>query len=90
MTDWDVVRRNKLSDDRPSDWPEGVRAISIKGVGLFGIHEKTGRLYWDGHEIVTRNKIRLGTFERWIASFAALGTFGTFLVNVGRAFGWWH
>jgi hypothetical protein len=46
-TDWDVVRANKLSDDHPPGWPHGVRAISMKGVGLLGIHERTGKLYWD-------------------------------------------
>ncbi len=75
---------------RRANWPEGVRGISWDGLDALGVHQETGRLYWDGKEVVTRTKIRLGTFERWVASFAALGTFGTFLVNVGRAIGWWH
>lgn len=87
--DWDEVRKNRLSKDRPDDWPEGVWGISLKGVGLLGIHEKTGKVYWDGKEIVTKRSISLGTYERWAAGLAATGTFGTFVVNVGRAKGWW-
>lgn len=90
MTDWNEIRKYKLSDIRPDDWPDGVRAISMKGLGLFGIHQHSGRLFFDGKEVLTRNKVRLGTFERWIASFAALGTFGNFIVGVGRAAGWWY
>src|SRR5262245_7337008 len=32
----------------------------------------------------TRNLLSLGTPERWIAGFAALGAFGTFVVNLTR------
>ncbi|MGO4513726.1 hypothetical protein CT676_43190 [Bradyrhizobium sp. MOS001] len=87
--DWEVVRKYRLSNERPPEWPEDVYAISIKGSALLGIHERSGKLYWDGKEIVTRNAIRLGTLERWIAIFAAVGTFGTFVVNAGRAMGKW-
>ncbi len=90
MADWAEVRKFRFAPDVvPPEWPQGVKAISMNGISLLGIHETTGKLYWDGVEVVTRSKLRLGTFERWIASFAALGTFGTFLVNVGRAKGWW-
>jgi hypothetical protein len=87
--DWSHIRANKFSSERPTEWPEGVFAISMKGAALLGIHEKSGKLYWDGKEIVMRSAIRLGTFERWVASIAALGTFGSFAVNIGRAAGWW-
>jgi hypothetical protein len=66
-TDWSVIRKFRLSTDRPPEWPEGVYGISMKGIGLLGIHEKSGKLYWDGKEVVTRSSVRLGTFERWIA-----------------------
>jgi hypothetical protein len=88
-TDWSLVRKYRLSPDRPPEWPEGVYGVSMKGVSLLGIHEKSGKLFWDGKEVVTRRSIRLGTFERWVAGFAATGTFGTFIVNLGRAIGWW-
>jgi hypothetical protein len=54
-----------------------------------GIHETTGKLYWDGREIVTKEPIRLGALERCLAISATVGTFGTFVVNAGRAMGKW-
>jgi hypothetical protein len=89
MTDWRQIRGVRFSTERPLEWPENVYAISMQGLALLGVHEETNKLYWDGKEIVTRNLIRLGTYERWAAGFAAAGTFGSFLVNVGRANGWW-
>jgi len=35
-------------------------------------------------QVKTRNLLSLGTPERWIAGFAALGAFGTFAVNLTR------
>jgi hypothetical protein len=87
--DWVHIRKYRLSKERPADWPEGIFAISLEGLALLGIDEKSGRLFWDGKEVVTRSAVRLGTFERWLASAAALGTFGTFLVDLGKAKGWW-
>jgi hypothetical protein len=45
-----------------------VRGISLVGVSLLVVHEKTGKLYWDGKEIVTRSIFKLDTFERWLAT----------------------
>jgi hypothetical protein len=87
VVDWDNIREHRMTPDKPDSWPEGVRGISLEGVSLLGIHEKTGALYWDGKEIVVRRAFRLGTFERWIAGVAALGAFGTFLVNLVRLLG---
>src|SRR5581483_4225656 len=70
MTDWAYIRSVRFSTERPADWPDGVYAVSMKGVALLGVHEQSGKLYWDGKEVVTRGAIRLGTFERWVASFA--------------------
>jgi hypothetical protein len=84
MTDWEYTRANKISNEHPDDWPKGVRAISQRGLGLFGIKEATGQLYWDGAQVKTRNMLSLGTPERWMAGFAAAGAFGTFLVNLIR------
>ncbi len=88
MVDWEQVRKVRLSTERPSEWPEGVFAVSMKGISLLGIHEETGKLYWDGREIITRGPVRLGTFERWVAVIATLGTFGSFAIEFARAFGW--
>ena len=59
----------------------------MKGIGLLGIHETTNKLYWDGKEIVTRSTVRLGSVELWLASLAAVGTFGTFAIELARALG---
>ena len=48
MVDWTHIRAHKNSNERPADWPAGVRAISTEGLNLFGIKEATGQLYWDG------------------------------------------
>jgi hypothetical protein len=89
-TDWNLIRQYRLSEERPPEWPEGVYGVSIKGIGLLGIHEKSGKLYWDGREIVTRSVIRLGTVELWIGGIAAVGTFGAFVVSAGHAFRFWN
>lgn len=87
-TDWDEVRKMRMSKERPDDWPEGVQGISMKGLGLLGVHEQSGRLYWDGRELVTIT--RLGTWElRWLA-VVALSTLGMFCVEVGQALKWWN
>lgn len=87
--DWTRRRKIRFSSERPLEWPENVYSISMEGLALLGVHEENSKLYWDGKEIVIRNLIRLGTYERWAAGFAAAGAFGTFLVNGGRAVGWW-
>lgn len=88
-TDWAKIRTHRFTPDRPTEWPEGVYGISLEGISLLGIHEKTGKLYWDGKEVITKTALRLGVFERLLAIAAATGTFGTFVVNVGRAKAWW-
>lgn len=88
MVDWEHHRKHRLTTERPSQWPDGVYAISTNGLVLLGIHEVTNALYWDGKEIVVRRTFRLGTFERWIASLAALGTVGTFAVHAARFLGY--
>ena len=84
MTDWTKIREHKLSPEKPDGWPKDVRAISIEGLNLFGIDEKTGRLYWDGKEVMVRSGFYLLPLERWIAIAAATGALGTFLVNLVR------
>ncbi len=84
--DWDRIRKNKFSPERPEGWPEDVNAISMGGLSLLGVHKETGVLYWDGREIVIRRTFKLGTVERWIAIVAATGTFGTFVVNLVRLY----
>jgi hypothetical protein len=88
--DWDHQRRNKLyPGDAPADWPKGVKAISISGAGLFGIHEDTGEIYFDGKQILTKRPFELGWVERIIAGLAALATFGVFVLKLGRTLWGW-
>jgi hypothetical protein len=84
MVDWAHIQAHKLSNERPHNWPEEVRAISVEGLSLFGIHETTGRLYWDGRQVRTRRVIQFGKPERWIAGLAAAGIWGGFLVGLVR------
>lgn len=87
--DWDTVRENKYSTERPSSWPPMVRGISGKGLALLGVHEKTGELYWDGRRLVIDKPITLGRVERVLASLAAFSALGLFVVEVGRSAKWW-
>ncbi|MGX9143138.1 hypothetical protein [Mesorhizobium sp. 128a] len=56
--DWAEIRRNRhISEPSPPEWPAGVKAISIDGTTLLGIHKQTGELYWDGKALVTEKKL---------------------------------
>jgi hypothetical protein len=73
----------------PADWPDGVRPISIEGVSLLGIDPATNQLYWDGKQVVLRDRIvTLGGFERFLVALAAIGTIGAFIVELGNALNW--
>ncbi len=90
MVDWAQSRMFRFSmETAPPEWPEGVKGISMNGLNLLGIHERSGRLYWDGKQLMTRNKIRFGGTELWLLFFAAVGTFGGFVLEVGRIMRWW-
>jgi hypothetical protein len=73
--------------ETPAHWLEGVRSIAAQGLDFLGIHEQTGRLYWDGQELVTR--VHLRWFELILAILAAVGTFGMFVLELGRRAGGW-
>lgn len=87
--DWAKIRKTRLSSERPSEWPDGVYAISFDGLSLLGVHEKEDKLYWDGREIVTRRVVQLGKVELWLAFFATVATVGMFVLSLGKAVGWW-
>jgi hypothetical protein len=87
--DWNHIRSIKFTKDRPPGWPQGVYGITIEGLSLLGVHEQSNRLYWDGREIEFR-RIELGLYERVLATLGAVGAFGLFAVEVGKAAGWWH
>ena len=86
---WDEDRKAMFSTERPPGWPDGVRDISLKGVGFLGVHEKTGELYWDGRKVVVRKPVTLGGFERFLAACAAASAVGLLVIEAGRSAGWW-
>jgi hypothetical protein len=85
---WEAIRIARWSDlTAPPSWPTGVRPISMKGLGLLGIDERTGKLYWDGAEVATA--VGLKKFERGLAIVAIMIAFGGFVLNLGSKVGWW-
>lgn len=86
--DWNHIRALRYSAERPPvDWPANVQPISGTGLALLGIEPETNKLYWDGKEVVLRDRIRLAWPERAIGFFAAVGTFGYFLMELGISSG---
>ena len=86
---WQEIRAVRYSPmTPPPEWPAGVRPISIDGVSLFGINPETNKLYWDGKEVVVRDRVRLGSLELILAVLVAIGTFGAFVVELGNALNW--
>jgi hypothetical protein len=77
---WDYKRSKRFTDDRPPEWPLGVRGISQQGLDFLGVNERTGELYWDGKQVLTRTKLRLGWFTGLMAFFIGIGALGAFLV----------
>ncbi len=73
---WSRLRATKWANDKPpTDWPTGVRPISLEGASLFGIGPDN-RLYWDGQQLEVSRTIR---FSFWQALAAALTASGTFI-----------
>jgi hypothetical protein len=86
---WDEIRAVRYSTMAPPpEWPSSVRPISINGVSLFGIDPATNKVYWDGKEIVVRDRVRLGGWANFLAILVAIGTCGTFIVELGNALNW--
>jgi hypothetical protein len=88
-TNWNDIRAVRYSPlTPPPEWPSNVRPISIEGVSLLGIDPATNKLYWDGKEIVVRDRLRLGGWENFLAILVATGAFGSFIVELGNALNW--
>jgi len=88
MTDWNQIRADRFTKERPTGWPAGVYGISLTGLGLLGVHEQTNKLYWDGREIAFR-RVKFGLYEQFIGTLLALATVGTFVVDAGKVLKWW-
>jgi hypothetical protein len=87
---WDEIRGVRYSPlTPPPEWPSNVRPISMEGVSLLGIDPATNKLYWDGKEIVVRDRLRLGGWANFLAILVAIGAFGSFIVELGNALNWW-
>lgn len=63
-------------------WPDGVRPITWNAIGKLGFHEDTGKLYWDGNEIITKSVVQLGKNETLIAWIVAIATVGLLITSV--------
>jgi len=67
----------------PAEWPPNVRPISTEGVSLLGIDPATNQLYWDGKQIVLRDRIvTLGRFERFFVAITAIGICSIFITDL--------
>ncbi|AZO00114.1 hypothetical protein EJ066_24965 [Mesorhizobium sp. M9A.F.Ca.ET.002.03.1.2] len=87
MIDWNQVRKFRhVTESSPPEWPAGVKAISLEGVTLLGIHQSTGELYWDGQAVVTEK--RLANYERRLALAVTIATGVMAVIEAGRAAGW--
>jgi hypothetical protein len=88
-TNWNDIRAVRYSPlTPPPEWPSNVRPISIEGVSLLGIDPATNKLYWDGKEVVVRDRLRLGGWASFLAILVAIGAFGSFIVELGNALNW--
>ena len=72
---------------RPDHWPKNVQPISFDNLGKLGVNPQNNRIYWDGQELVTAN--RLDKFERFLAVVVASSSFAVAVVMVGQAMGRW-
>jgi hypothetical protein len=89
-TNWNDIRAVRYSPlTPPPEWPSNVRPISMEGVSLLGIDPATNKLYWDGKEVVVRDRLRLGGWANFLAILVAIGAFGSFIVELGNALNWW-
>jgi hypothetical protein len=89
-TNWNDIRAVRYSPlAPPPEWPSDVRPISMEGISLLGIDPATNKLYWDGREIVVRDRLRLGGWANFLAILVAIGAFGSFIVELGNALNWW-
>jgi len=85
MNDWSDIRREKYANvNPPADWPTGVQPISIDGLSLFGVHHKTGEVYWDGQKLET--KTILGWQEKTLALAVAVSTVSMAVFDALRFF----
>lgn len=66
-----------------------LRPLGFDDFDHMEIDEETGQLFWHGRAIVTNNKLRLETYQIWLATLATAGTVASGLYPFGQSFGWW-
>jgi hypothetical protein len=71
-----------MADD-PTN-PEGVHPITFDETSDLGINRDTGRIYWKGKEIQTKQVVSLRFYEVCLATFATIAAVGVFLIELFR------
>tara|TARA_R110000772_G_scaffold83316_2_gene176312 strand:+ start:306 stop:536 length:231 start_codon:yes stop_codon:yes gene_type:complete len=66
--------------DKPPHWPDDVERITLEQLDRLGVHRDSNALHWDGKEVVTTSKVRLGKIELWFAGTATASTLGMFIL----------
>ncbi len=67
----------------PSNWPEGVRVISIDELDNLGIGPG-GELYWKGRPVVTRRRFDLSSWQKVGAVVGVLSAFTVAVVSAAE------
>ena len=65
---------------------DGVKEITPEDMGKLGVHEQSGKLYWEGKEIYTRKKVSLRWYELLLASITAFSAGLLVLLEIYRTF----
>lgn len=62
--DWERIQKHKFAEgNTPSHWPKKVKLISMLGLQLFGLDDKSN-LYWDGKKVEIRKKLSLSIWQK--------------------------
>lgn len=63
--------------------------LSSDEMDHFEVDDSDGRLYWKGQQVVTEKVVSLQTYERILATVAAIGAILAGVHPFGHSFGWW-
>lgn len=72
-----------MKNEEGRGWPGDVKRIGLEDLDRLGIRQKDNKLFWDGKELVTRGEVHLRWFELSLLTLVAVGTFGSFILNLG-------
>lgn len=68
--------------EKSENWPDDVQKMTLEHLDRLGVHKDTNALHWDGKEVVTTSKVRLGQLELWFAGAATAATVGMFILSL--------